>query len=87
MIYPLVGLALSIGRPSGKGDALLLTFAYGVKKHSDFPAAFGKQPNVTSKYAPRTYEYLIATIATNSATNATNSDTPVSSNEAVFIIR
>lgn len=82
-----MGLALSIGRPPGKGDALLLTFAYRVTKHSDFLAACGKQPNVTSEYAPRAYEYLIATIATISATNAANSDTPVSSNEAVFIIR
>ncbi|HBX4887753.1 TPA: hypothetical protein MH325_07170 [Klebsiella pneumoniae] len=86
-LYPLLGLVLSIGRSPSKGDALHLTFAYRATKHSDFPAAYGKQPNVTSEYAPRTYEYLIATIATISATNATNSDTPVSSNEAVLIIR
>lgn len=48
------GLVLSIGRPLGKGNALLLTFAYWVTKRSDFPAACGKQPNVTSEYAPRT---------------------------------
>ncbi|EJJ49238.1 TPA: terminase, partial [Klebsiella pneumoniae] len=36
----------------GKGDALLLTFAYPVAKRSDFPAAGGKQPNVISEYDP-----------------------------------
>ncbi len=39
-------------RPLGKGDALLLTFAYAVTKRSYFPAAGGKQPNVISEYDP-----------------------------------
>lgn len=39
-----------LGRSPGKGDALLLTFAYPVTKRSDFPAAGGKQPNVISEY-------------------------------------
>ncbi|MBF2784450.1 terminase [Klebsiella pneumoniae] len=41
-----------LGRSPGKGDALLLTFAYPVTKRSDFPAAGGKQPNVISEYDP-----------------------------------
>ncbi|STV56356.1 Uncharacterised protein [Klebsiella pneumoniae] len=41
-----------LGRSPGKGDALLLTFAYPVTKCSDFPAAGGKQPNVISEYDP-----------------------------------
>ncbi|HHO0199145.1 TPA: terminase [Klebsiella quasipneumoniae] len=41
-----------LGRSPGKGDALLLTFAYPVAKRSDFPAAGGKQPNVISDYDP-----------------------------------
>lgn len=41
-----------LGRSPGKGDALLLTFAYPVAKRSDFPAAGGKQPNVISEYDP-----------------------------------
>ena len=41
-----------LGRSPGKGDALLLTFAYPVAKRSDFPAAGGRQPNVISEYDP-----------------------------------